>query len=103
MNKHRRESKPSKFDVALEKGDYQLPKDLAPTAEQKFEHDLSAFITFWKYLGLPNETIMYRILIWEDHEHDRVATAQAIGLSGREAVRQMIKHLKEKFDKSKKG
>ena len=90
-----REPRPTAYEVALEKGDYQRPGDLPCLSP--FEQNLSSFILYWKWLGCPPEHILYRLLFWEGHQHDRQVTADSLGLSGREAVRKMIERLEAKY------
>lgn len=91
----------SAYEVALEKGDYRLPKDAAHLKHDPFEDDLYNFVIYWKYLGRPDNKKMYHLLMWADHERERKATAQAIGLAGPGAVRQMIQRLERNFRKNK--
>jgi hypothetical protein len=91
----------SAYEVAIEKGDYKLPKDAAHLRRDPWEDDLDNLITFWKYLGRPGTKKMYHLLMWSDHRRNRPETAAAIGFTGPEAVRQMLKHLKETYRKNK--
>lgn len=94
-------SRKSAYEVALEKGDYRLPKDVAHLRRDPFEDGLDNFITYWKYLGRPGTKKMFHLLMWSDHQRKRKETAVAIGLSGPESVRQMIKSHKTTYQKNK--
>jgi hypothetical protein len=94
-------SRKSAYEVALEKGDYRLPKDVAHLRHDPFEDGLYNFIIYWKLLGRPDTKKMYHLLMWADHQRKREETAEAIGLAGRESVRQMIKTHKTTYQKNK--
>ncbi len=68
--------------------------------DQPFESNLSAFIKFWSLMGCPDLTVLYRVLFWEDHEHNRQEAGRVVGLSGCEAIRKMIAHLAKIYRKN---
>jgi len=95
MKKHN--DQPNEFNDFRKTPDAQPPQNPNRMPGPIFEEGLSGFICFWRNIGCPDLTVLYRVLFWEDHEHDRQATADAVGLPNRESVRQMIIRLKEVY------
>ena len=78
MKKHPRESKPTAFEVAIEKGDYRLPSQLPQ--KLTFIGKLMAFITFYERLGTPNQDVLYKLGKLKAHDGDVKATAREIDI-----------------------
>jgi len=66
MKKKSQPSAASAFDIALQKGDYQLPAEL-PKPDQ-FTDFLESFVTTWEWLGNPSDKTMYHLGIWKTYD-----------------------------------
>lgn len=81
----------TRYEVEIANGTAKLPKDI-----HCFEAELSDFIRTWKQLGCPNNDVMWKLLIWEDHQRRRKETAAVVGKSP-EALRQWLWRLQQQY------
>jgi len=100
MKKKPRPSPASAFEIALQKGDYQLPADLSkPDWSVDF---LESFVTSWEWLGNPSDKTMYHLGIWKtyDRKTRRQQFAQRFNKTP-SAVSHWINDLKKLFERNK--
>jgi len=96
MKKHSRESKPTPFEVALEKGDYELPSEV-PRKYTSLD-DLFAFISVYERLGTPGPEVLYRLGKWKSHQGDIKATALELDIDPR-TLYKWFERLVERYEK----
>jgi len=96
MKKHSREGKPTPFEVAMEKGDYELPSEVPK--KYTFLDGLMAFITYYERLNTPGLEVIYRLGKWKSHQGDIKATAQDLDMEPA-ALYKWFQRLEEHFAK----
>jgi len=92
----KKEPRPSKFDIALEKGDYELPSELP--ARLTFIDKLIAFITFYERLGCPNNDVLYKLGKLKAHDGVIKETALELGIDPATFYK-TIERLSERYEK----
>jgi len=95
----KKEPRPSKFDVAMEKGDYQLPSDV-PVKSDPFEDFLEGLITGYEWLDCPDNKTWHRLGKWKDHNRNRKETAFALGMT-RDGFDKWMERLKQTYERHK--
>jgi len=79
MQRRKKEFRPTKFEVALEKGDFQLPSEVP--RKWTFEDALEAFITFYQRIGCPGSRDFYWLGIWKTCRRNRKKAASELGIT----------------------
>lgn len=100
MKKKPRPSPAGAFEIALQKGDYQLPSNLPKP--DRFTDFLESFMTTWEWLGCPSDKTMYHLGIWKTYERKtrRQQFARRFGKTP-SGVSHWINRLQKLFERNK--
>jgi len=95
MKKHSRKDRPTSFEVALEKGDYKLPDEIAPS--RPFEDFLEGFTIGYLALGCPDVRTISRLIVWLTADRNRKETALRLGMT-EDGVEKWLERLKKDYE-----
>jgi len=73
----------SRFEVAIDKGDYKLVSELA-RRELTLEDYIDGFVTLWRRFGFPAGKILDFLIVYHTLQFSRYATIKQLGMTLRE-------------------
>jgi len=96
IRKRRISNGASKFEVAMEDGNYELVRDVP--AKFTFIDNLIAFITFYERLGAPGSDVLYKLGKLKSHKGNIKETALELDID-QATLYKWLKRLEERYNK----